>query len=289
MGQSGRYEMKYLVEEDRAVALAEYAQQYLRPSAHNGFSPLRGHPVVSLYMDSPDFFFFRQGFCGHKNKIKLRIRFYDDEWTRPAFLEIKRRVGDVVCKDRAMITREGVRQFLNGGWPQPSYWPDPAPLKHGRRRMDVYEQFWHLANRIHAKGMIYVSYVREIFEAPDDEELRVTLDRHIRATPDDGSGELHMPTHGYAPAPDRPPYYIPPDGVVLELKYEGRAPVWMTNLVKIFNLERRAICKYCALIDAANFQWGGRVLPEMMRPLLLCDRSADDTLGARDMGRLWCR
>lgn len=288
MGQSGRYELKYVIEEERARAVAEYCQQYLRPSVHNNFSPLRGHPVISLYMDSPDFIFFRQGFGGHKNKIKLRIRFYDDEWSNPAFLEIKRRVGDVICKDRAMISREGVREFLLGGWPQPQYWPEPGPLKHGKRRMDIYEQFWNIANRVKARGLIYISYVREIFEAPDDEELRVTFDRHVRATPYDGSGRLHVPTHGYATSAARPPYHLAPDGIVLELKYEGRAPMWMSDLVNIFNLERRAMCKFCALVDIANLQWGGRVLPEMVRPLMLYDRSVNDDLGAWDMRRLWC-
>ena len=105
MGHSARFELKYVVEEARAVAVADFVSSYLRPSEHNGEGPIRGHPVISLYLDSPDFFFFRQAYTGHKNRMKLRIRFYDDEWQRPAFLEIKRRVSEVICKDRAMMTR----------------------------------------------------------------------------------------------------------------------------------------------------------------------------------------
>ena len=62
MGHAARYELKYLIQESRAVAIADFISSYLRPSAHNGYSPVRGHPVISLYMDSPDFFFFRQAF-----------------------------------------------------------------------------------------------------------------------------------------------------------------------------------------------------------------------------------
>ena len=268
MRQTGRYELKFVVDEQRAVAIADYVRTYLRPSPHNQSGPIPGHPVISLYMDSPDFFFYRQGFSGHKNRIKLRIRFYDNEWKRPAFLEIKRRTNDVICKDRAMISREAVRQFLTGGWPNPSYWPEPEHLMHGKRRLDVYEDFWRIANTIHAQGIIYVSYVREIFEAPDDDELRVTFDRHINGSLYDGSGRLGVPSKGFSPPPDRPPYHLPRDGVVLELKFDERAPMWMYDLVKIFNLERRAMCKYNALVDGIGLQFGRRVLPEYEKPLV---------------------
>ena len=182
VGQSGRYELKYILDEERAVAVANYIRAYLRPSEHNAAGPVRGHPVVSLYMDSPDYFFFRQAFTGLKNRMKLRIRFYDDHWERPAFFEIKRRVSDVICKDRAMISREGVRQFLTGGWPCPNHWPDPTVLKHGKRRIDVYYKFWNLCSQIKAEGTIYISYLREIYEAANDDEhprdLRPPAQRH---------------------------------------------------------------------------------------------------------------
>ena len=267
MAQSGRYELKYVIDEERAVAVADYTQMYLRPSVHNATGPIRGHPVISLYMDSPDYFFFRQAFGGIKNRIKLRIRFYDNDWKHPAFLEIKRRVSDVICKDRAMISREAVRQFLTRGWPHPSYWVDPAHLGHGKRRIDIYEHFWRLATTIHAEGAVYISYIREIFEQPDDDEQRVTFDRHVRATPYDGSGRLHVPSHGYMAPPDRPPYYLPKDGVILELKYDTRAPNWMYDMVKIFNLERRYMCKYSAVIDGAQLQFRNPVLAEKLEPL----------------------
>lgn len=268
MRQTGRYELKFVVDEQRAVAIADFVRTYLRPSPHNQSGPIPGHPVISLYMDSPDYFFYRQGFTGHKNRIKLRIRFYDNEWKRPAFLEIKRRNNDVICKDRAMISREAVRQFLTCGWPSPSYWPDPADLMHGKRRLDVYEDFWRIANTIHARGIMYVSYVREIFEAPDDDELRVTFDRHVHGTLYDGSGRLGVPATGFSPPSDEPPYHLPRDGVILEMKFDERAPMWMYDLVRCFNLRRQAMCKYNALVERIGLHFGNRLLPEYEEPLV---------------------
>ncbi|MGD0539338.1 MAG: polyphosphate polymerase domain-containing protein [Verrucomicrobiota bacterium] len=269
MAHSARFELKYLIEEPRAVAVADFVSSYLRPSEHNGFGPIRGHPVISLYLDSPDFFFFRQAYTGHKNRMKLRIRFYDDEWQRPAFLEIKRRVSEVICKDRAMMTRDGVRQILTAGWPSQPYWADCTHLIHGKRRQDVNEDFWMFANTMRAGGAIYVSYYREIYESADDEELRVTLDRYIHGSRYDGSGRLRVPNRGWRPY--LPPYLapFPKDGVILELKFDNQAPRWMFDLVKIFNLQQIPVCKYAACIYAQQLQWSRGVLPEQEQDLAL--------------------
>jgi hypothetical protein len=276
MKKSGRYELKYVIDEQRAVAVADYVRSFLRPSMHNGTGPVRGHPVISLYMDSPDYFLFQQAFYGHKNRMKLRIRFYDEHWNHPAFLEIKRRVNDNIIKDRAMISREGVRHFLRGGWPTPAHWPDTVFMGRGKRHLDVYFRFWQFSTALKAKPIVYVSYLREIFEAPNDDEMRVTLDRLVCATPydemrmlDEELGRLASPKRGAPPPPDKPPYYLPFDSVILELKYEERAPRWMYDMVRIFNLERRFMCKYAASVEGMKLQWGKRPLPEENQALML--------------------
>ena len=226
--------------------------------------------MISLYLDSPDLAFFRQAFTGHRNRVKLRIRFYDSDWSRPAFLEVKRRVSDVICKDRAMITREGVRQMLC----------DVANktyrFRYGsfvRRRKDegIFELFWGLCRRARARGMIYVSYVREIWEAPDDEELRITFDRHVTATPYDGNPCLAVPSLGLRPSP----YYIMPKGVVMEVKFEDRPRTWMLELVRRFDLRRIPVCKYSACVDTMQLQWGSPFPGRYRQETLLLTQWAD--------------
>ena len=269
MARSSRFEFKYLIEEPRAVAIADFVSGYMRPSAHNGSGPIRGHPVISLYLDSPDFFLFRQSYTGHKNRMKLRIRFYDDDWQRPAFLEIKRRVADVICKDRAMISREGVRQILLGGWPERPYWADHSHLAKGKRRQDVNEDFWGFANTIRARGALYVSYYREIYEAPGDEELRVTIDRYVHGSFYDGSGRLQVPRRGWRPY--LPPYMapFPKDAVILELKFDNQAPRWMSELTRLFNLRQLPVCKYSGCVYAQQLHHHRPLLPELEEDLIL--------------------
>jgi hypothetical protein len=269
MGHSARFELKYVVEAERAVAVADFVSTYLRPSEHNGSGPIRGHPVISLYMDSPDYFFFRQAYTGHRNRMKLRIRFYDNEWKRPAFLEVKRRVNDVICKDRAMISRDAVQRILTRGWPDNPYICEAAALAHGKRRLDVSDDFWGFANTVRAQGAIFISYYREIYESGDDDELRVTLDRYIHGSRYDGSGRMELPKRGWRPY--LPPHLdnFPKDGVIVELKFDNQAPRWMFELVKIFNLRQTPVCKYSACIYAQQLQFGRQPLPEQEEDLVL--------------------
>jgi len=262
MGRSGRYELKYILNERQAVQVADYVSHHLPPSEFNGSGPIPGEPVVSLYLDSPDLVFFRQASAGHKNRIKLRIRFYDDEWENPAFMEVKRRVSDVIVKGRAKITREGVRQMLSRGWP---YHADHRALIHGMRRQMVLEDFVRYANAFRARGMIYISYFRETY-ASEDESLRVTFDRRIRGSRCDDSGRLGMPKLGWPPlvAP-----YFPPNGIVLELKFEKTAPGWMRRMVQAFNLQRTSFCKYMGCINSMGLQWGAPIRPHLEERLAM--------------------
>jgi hypothetical protein len=254
MGDGGRYELKYVVEETRARAIAGFLRGYLRPSMYNRPGPLPGEPVVSLYFDSPDLLFYRQASGGLKNRIKLRVRFYDDDWDHPAFLEIKRRVSDVICKDRAMISREVVRRMLREGWPSLLDGSDHSALVCGTTPAMVLQQFSYLCNAAQARATLYTTYVREAFVGADDGKLRVTFDRHIRAALYEGEDRVAVPRRGVPPNP----LCIPPESVVLELKFNGGCPGWMQRMVRIFNLYRRSASKYCMCAEALGLPLGRR-------------------------------
>src|SRR5262249_2552999 len=142
-------------------------------------------------------------------------------------------------------------------------------LVKGARQRDVNDAFWGIANRVRARGAIFVSYLREIWESTEDDELRVTLDREVHGSRYDGSGRLEVPTRGWRPY--QPPYMAPlaKDAVILELKFNDRAPRWMFDLAKIFNLRQTPVCKYSGCIYAQQLQHGRRVLPEQEEDLVL--------------------
>lgn len=94
--------------------MRDYIRGYVGPDEHVQDPRNCSYHVHSLYLDAPTLVLYRQTTLRLKNRFKLRIRFYDDDPAHPAFLEIKRRLNDVIRKERAAITRAGVNRLLKG-------------------------------------------------------------------------------------------------------------------------------------------------------------------------------
>ena len=62
---------------------------------------------------------------------------------------------------------------------------------------------------------------------------------------------------------------LPKDFVVLELKFEERAPRWMLDLVQVFNLQQIPVCKYSACVYTQQLQHGRQPLTEQEQTLKL--------------------
>src|SRR5262245_48745643 len=112
--QTNRFELKYVIDERTAGEVRRYVRQFLEPDEHTDPRGGVGYPVHSLYLDSYDLALARQTLTGKKNRFKLRIRFYDDDDESPVFFEIKKRVNDVIMKERAIVYRASVPKFLAG-------------------------------------------------------------------------------------------------------------------------------------------------------------------------------
>lgn len=235
--QARRFELKYVVDEARAKAMRPFLLARLEADPYNrGDGDSIGYSVRSLYLDTPTFLLKRQTDEGHKNRFKLRIRFYDDKEESPVFLEIKRRENDIIRKERALVTRKAVDQVLAGKRPDLS-----ELIRRDTRSISAFENFYNLCCRIGATGSVFVVYRREAYISPNSDDLRITFDRQIesrRYTPGNG---LRMPE-------ERMPTEV--KGVVLEIKFTDRFPYWTRELVYMFDLNRTSVPKYVECIEA---------------------------------------
>src|SRR6266481_6265102 len=98
---TNRYELKYLVDEITARGARDFVRGHLRRDIHAVAAMRYSYPVYSLYLDGPGMMLRDAAFCGHRNRYKLRLRYYDDQPQTPVFFEIKRRVNDVIIKESA--------------------------------------------------------------------------------------------------------------------------------------------------------------------------------------------
>lgn len=233
-----RYERKFVVTEPTAAAIRGFVAAYLVHDEHMTGAGPDGYRVCSLYLDSADLRLYHQSCHGIKNRYKLRIRFYDELPEGAAFLEIKKRTTETVHKLRAIVPKTAAARFIGRG--QIDY---SDLLSSGPASLRALTEFCECRERLQAEGVVFVDYRREAFVSRTAEAVRVTFDRHVVA-------RRYVAACGLVPADGTSPAVT--QGVVLELKYNGRAPRWMHDLVTSFSLQRLSFPKYVHCLDAFN-------------------------------------
>ena len=229
----GRYELKYLIDEPCARQVRDFARSYLRRDPYARPHMRHAYPIYSLYLDDPGMALYRATFQGQMNRFKLRVRYYDANGGSPLFFEIKRRVNDVVLKQRAVVRRDALNRLLAGCAPRADDLCDPEDVA----SQDVLREFCNLRNALHAEPKMVVYYEREAWVGADDDNLRVTFDRAAGAARYDGT---------LAPATYRDARI---ESVILELKFDDRFPTWMRQLARSCDLYRTKMGKYVQCVE----------------------------------------
>src|SRR5512143_3733187 len=122
--QLQRFELKYLVSEEKAQAIRDYLTSQIDCLEVDEFGaemPDFSYPVHSLYLDSADMRTYQETINGTKNRFKLRLRYYEDRPDAPVFFEIKRRMNNIIAKQRGGVRRAAVPLLLAGHLPEPEH------------------------------------------------------------------------------------------------------------------------------------------------------------------------
>jgi len=233
---SQRFEIKYVISELLAEAIVDYIAPYITTDKHGGWR--QSYVINSLYLDSSALALYWSSAVGEKNRFKLRIRSYTDKPEDPVFFEIKRRIDQVILKQRAITTRDTVERVLRG-----QIIPDTVFLKpSSQERTNLYAFRDHI-EYLHATPKAMVRYEREAYVSSLEEPVRITFDRRLSAL----SCEHYDPTlwtydSRWLTLDDIP--------VILEVKFTDRFPGWVTRMVQRFGLIRTSFAKYVTCVDA---------------------------------------
>jgi hypothetical protein len=241
--QQQRHELKYVIPERHALAIRDFVRCFLDLDPNGADEPDLAYPVHSLYMDSPDMALYRSTINGDKNRFKLRVRFYNESEDTPVFLEIKRRMNNIISKKRVGIPRSSMPTVLTGQIPDVSYLYNQSPNLNGSSLADAgiaskeqaLIEYVDMVNRLEAQPVSHVAYRREAWVQPDSNKVRVTMDRQVRCETDP-DGRLMTAMQN--------PTYVFGDWVILELKFTDRFPNWFRELVEVFNLTQCGAAKY---------------------------------------------
>lgn len=246
--QLQRLELKYLISEERALAVREFVRSYLEIDEYGADRPQLSYAIHSLYLDSDLLKTYWDTINGNKNRFKLRLRFYDDLPSSPVFFEVKRRMNDAILKQRGGVRRQALDWLLAGHLPEPEHLLSEQP-----KQLVALQRFSTLMLEIRARPKCRVSYLREAWVSTQDNAVRVTMDRQVRCGP----------SFSTALRTDLSDFVMPfGNRVILELKFTGRYPNWFRDLVHAFDLVRTSAAKYAdgvALIGEHRFTGNGFV------------------------------
>lgn len=224
-----RLESKYLITAERAATIMAAVRPICRPDP---FADARGeYTIHSLYYDTPGRRFYQANQFKEGVRFKPRIRFYGTEPSEAVFLELKRKVGDVVLKDRRRVGVAELETVLNQA---------PGSI----------DSFVGSVVGWGAIPTMHVRYTRRALVSELDTYARVTVDSALRGWAAEGRANLtcreeEMLAIDSDEVRGRSP-------VVLELKCEELIPAWMEQLVWQFGLVRQGFSKYCRAIE----RWG---------------------------------
>ncbi len=265
--QAQRFENKYIVDNATALATRDFVRAYLELDEFSESSPDLSYPVHSLYLDSPDLKLYRSTLNGDKNRYKLRIRYYDDDPDSPTFFEIKGRSNNTISKQRGMVRRDALGTLLAGHLPEESHM-----LSQRSSGLNTVRRFCWMVNELGAYPVAHVAYLREAWVSPNDNSVRVTLDRQVLCDLD--------PTTNIFVGMTRP-ICVFGKQVVLELKFTNRFPDWFGDLVRIFNLVQCGAAKYAEgiiglgvdrVMEEAHRVHGGLQTPGFRDPAILLSK-----------------
>jgi hypothetical protein len=221
----GAYEIKFLVDDDRADALITSARELLAADPHA--EPGRGdaYRIHSLYFDTPDLAVFRR--VGAHARRKLRLRRYGVEPL--IYTERKAKFRGIVTKRRSAIVAEELDWLVDGqlrpGWAANWF----------RRRLDL--------RGLSPKISVVYDRIARVGMTPEG-PIRFTVDRDVRCLPSSGSGfpsasEGQQVLSGFS---------------IVEFKYRVALPAVFKGLIRELGQEPTGVSKYRHGVVACGLQ-----------------------------------
>lgn len=228
-----RFEFKYILNKRQYYEIANRLRRFFD---RDTFGRDDGaYEVVSLYFDSPRFYYYAEKIDGAKRRKKLRLRTYrhSGEYAEDVFFEIKRKHDAVVLKDRAVFNTEDRMRF------EDSKKLSLSPNGDSRRAALLDEL--SLESARHAlQPTVWVSYTREPYFGKYDPNTRITFDYDIRAC---RSNTLYPEETGRF-------FDVSGERVIMEVKFRRILPEYVAQIIKEYDLGRVPYSKYCEGLEA---------------------------------------
>jgi len=227
-----RSEFKYIVPNKYLDEIHSKLVHYLDFDKYASIRKEKEYICRSIYYDTSDLDAFYEKEDGVKIRKKLRIRGYNyltENCT--TFLEIKRKVDNLVSKSRSLVYYKDLNSLLKSGNVE-NY---EFPINNEKNFDDAIKFLYHYKLKSQ-KPTVLVVYDREAYVMKYDQTIRITFDKNLRcrAYPENkdlfSDDQLQIFLEGH---------------FILEIKFFNYFPkIFMPNIIKNFNLIRSTYSKY---------------------------------------------
>ncbi len=225
-----RYELKYRISTAQITAIEHFVRPYMGLDRYSKLQPDGYYPIVSLYLDSGDLQLCQETLTAKQNRFKLRIRGYSDDQQYPLFFEIKRRINTVIMKSRARAKHGDLVSIMAGR------------RVHIPKDQESLDQFQLYVASLGARPVTLVRYLRKAYESESENRVRITFDKDLCYKVTDET-KVYLSGAGWRHN------YVTMEGIVLEIKFTGHFPVWLSAMVRCLNLQAQGISKYATSIQ----------------------------------------
>lgn len=220
-----RYELKYSVTPEQYDIICQALAEYMNfdPHCEDG----RSYMIYNLYFDTPDDAVIRHSIDKPYYKEKLRLRSYkmptgDDNMV---FLELKKKIGGIVAKRRAILHYDEAMRFVATGH---------TPESENYQDCQVVNEISDFLTRYSVSPKVYISYERVAFFGKEDSDFRVSFDKNIltrrnQVNLKDGDYGTELLTDG---------------NYLMEVKCAGAIPLWLTGLLSSLKIYTTGFSKY---------------------------------------------
>lgn len=218
-----RYELKYMLnrEEFEIVVHALKKKMDYDPYCVDG----NRYNIYNVYFDTDDDAVIRHSISSPYYKEKLRLRSYKIPGKKDkVFLELKKKIGGVVNKRRALMNYEEAIDFVN----------NPTINLENSLDKQVLEEIKYYLSNNSVKPKVFIRYERLAFFDKENDSFRVSFDSNIMTRRKDVN--LHMGDFGED---------LVDDGLYLmEVKCGGGMPLWFCKIISEMKLRKASFSKY---------------------------------------------
>ncbi len=226
-----RLEYKYIVPIHKMESLRERLLPFVEYDPYSNIDGAGEYTVKSVYLDSKRFKDYHDKCEGIYKRKKMRIRGYNNiTHDSKMFLEIKKKIGAHIYKNRTSILFSELKDFLEN--------KNLDSIESPKDISDA-EKFLYYYLKGSLNPITLVTYEREAFFSKFDKSLRITFDKNIRYKKAENCEIL------FSEDSDA----VKSDFFVLEIKFTKGFPDWLQKILQSLNLKRDSFSKYTTSVD----------------------------------------